>query len=668
MGSTTINRREFLKLLGISSTSLLFGIYLNGCDLDPSPPAQIISEPTITSTPSPTPLPTGQLDPNIYLKLDSNGTITVTAFRSEMGQGVRTAIAMILAEELDADWESIVIEQAPANSAFGNQITRGSNSIKGSYSTLRIAGARVRQLLINAGAAIWEVDPGNCTTSTGAVIHPNGIEQFSYGDLVGVANDMKLPGKGEYTLKQDKDFRILGTSVHHWDAPEIITGKAIYGLDIKIPGMVFAALARCPYFKGSIESFDASKALELKGINSVQVIDNWIAVVADNTWTAIKGRDALDIAWQRIDTEINSASIRASLVERAPQLGSATDDEMDAVYEFPYQAHVTMEPMNCTAHFQGDTCEVWAPTQSPQEIQSAVAFELGFPTEKVTVHVTLMGGGFGRRLETDYAVEAAKLSKTIGKPVQIVWTRADDIQHDFYHPMHYIYVHGKSKEVKLPSINLYKSGGHVPTGAWRSIEKHPEAFAVQSFLDEIAWSQGVDPLEFRRSIYADRALAVIELAASKAGWGKSMPDGHGQGIAYFETWNTHVAMVAEVEVSSSAVQVHKMTCAIDCGTFINPDNIAAQLEGGIAFGLTAALKGGVTVEGGRILESNFHDCPILQIHEMPLVEVHIITSDRIPTGVGEVGVPPVAPAVANAVFDATGIRIRHLPITVLDFQ
>lgn len=668
MGSKHLNRREFLKLLGVSSSSLLFGIYLNGCDQDPSPPAQIISEPTLTSTPRPTPLPGGQLEPNIYLKLDSNETITVNAFRSEMGQGIRTAIAMILAEELDADWDSIVIEQAPADSAFGSQFTGGSKSIKGSYSTLRIAGATVRQLLINAASAVWEIDPVNCTTAIGTVIHPNGIDQFSYGELLGVASGMKLPGRGEYTLKPEEDFRIIGTDIHHWDAPNIVTGHATYGLDIKIPGMCYAALARCPYFKGSIESFDSSKTLELKGVQSVQVIENWIAVVADNTWSALQGRDSLEIVWQGSDTEINSALIRSSLVERAPKMGSAGDNEMDAIYEFPYQAHVTMEPMNCTAHVQGDTCEIWAPTQSPQDIQSAVAFALNLAPEKVTVHVTLMGGGFGRRLETDYAVEAAKLSQAIGEPIQIVWTRADDIQHDYYHPMHYMYVHGNSNEIKLPSVQLYPAGGHIPTGAWRSIEKHPKAFASQSFIDEIAWSQGVDPLEFRREIYSDRALAVIELAASNAGWGKSLPDGWGQGIAYYETWNTHVAMVAEVDVTSNAIQIHKVTCAIDCGTPINPDNISAQLEGGIAFGLTAVLKGGITIEGGRTLESNFHDCPILQIYEMPLIEVHIIPSDRIPTGVGEAGVPPVAPAVANAVFNATGIRVRHLPITVQDLR
>jgi len=662
MNTSNLNRREFLKMLGATGISLLFGIYLSGCDQNPPAPEKLNSESTST------PLPTGLLEPNIYLKMESDGKITITAFRSEMGQGIRTAIAMIIAEELDADWNSIIIEQAPADRAFGDQVTGGSQSIAGSYTTLRIAGARVRQLLINAAAAVWEVDPGNCTTNSGIVIHPDGVSTISYGDLVGIASGMKLPERGEYTLKQEKDFRIIGTDVHHWDASRIVTGNANYGIDVKIPGMLYAAVARCPYFSGSIKNFDGSKALNLKGVQSVQVIDNWIAVVADNTWAAIKGRDALQIEWDGINTDLNSASIRASLAERAPQLGSALGNQLDAVYEIPFQAHTTMEPMNCTARVEGDTCEIWAPTQSPQDVQKDVRIALGFPPDAVTVHVTLMGGGFGRRLETDYAVEAAKLSQSLGKPVQIIWTRSDDIQHDFYHPMHYIFAQGDSDGITQPLLRTVRSVYDIPTGAWRSVNLHPEAFVQQSFIDELAWSQGIDPLEFRRGLYTGRSLAVIELAASKASWGNPLPTGWGRGIAYFDTWGTHVAMVAEVEITPDAIQVQRVTCAVDCGLPVNPDNIAAQIEGGIAFGLTAALKGGVTVEGGRIQESNFHDCPILQINEMPHVEVHIIPGESYPSGVGEAGVPPTAPAVANAVFNATGVRVRHLPITVQDLR
>lgn len=660
MTISNLKRREFLKLLGATGTSILFGIYLNGCDQSPLPSEQAESEAT--------PLPTGLLEPNVYLKIDSNGKITVTAFRSEMGQGVRTAIAMILAEELDADWDSIMITQAPADSAYGNQFTGGSKSIYGSFSILRVAGASVRQLLINAAASVWDVSPENCTTDSGTVIHPEGVSTISYGELAGVASQLELPGQGEFSVKKKEDYRIIGTDVHHWDAPEIVTGKAVYGIDVKIPGMYYAAIARCPQFEGSIKSFDASQALELKGVESVQVIDNWIAVVADNTWTAIKGRDALKIEWEGGNSELSSESIRESLAERAPQPGSAEENQLDAVYEFPFQAHMTMEPMNCTAHFQRDTCEIWAPTQSPQDIQNAVQFGLKLPPNAVTVNVTLMGGGFGRRLETDYALEAAKISQALEKPVQVVWTRADDVQHDFYHPMNYIYVIGDISGINRPVVRAISSRNDIPTGAWRSIDHHPEAFARESFIDEMAWAQGVDPLEYRRGIYTGRSLDVINLAASKANWGSSLPGGWGRGIAFFSIWGTHVAMVSEVEITSDAIQVRKVICAIDCGISVNPDNIAAQIEGSIVFGLTAVLKGGVTVEEGRIKESNFHDCPILQIHEMPQVEVHIVPSEQSPTGVGEAGVPPIAPSMLNAVFDATGVRARHLPITVEDLQ
>lgn len=666
MTNSNLDRRAFIKVMGATGTSLLFGIYLSGCDEAPSTTA--IPTPESTATALPANLPTGLFEPDVYLKIESSGRTIVTAFRSEMGQGIRTAIAMILAEELDADWNSIVIEQAPTDSAYGDQHTGGSQSVTGSYFTLRDAGARVRHLLINAAATVWEVDPGTCTTAAGTVIHPDGVQTLSYGDLAGIASDMELPRRGDYSLKPEQDFRIIGTDIHHWDAPDIVTGKAVYGIDVRVPGMLYATVARCPTFGGSVGSFDSSKTLEVKGVQSVQLIESGIAVVADNSWSAIKGREALQIVWEGGNTDLSSASIRESMAAGAPQLGSAGAEQMDAAYQTPFQAHATMEPMNCTAHVQGDTCEIWAPTQDPQDVQRAVRSALGLGVDAVTVHVTLIGGGFGRRLEEDYAVEAAELSRAIEKPVQIVWTRADDIQHDFYHPMNHLYVRGNSTGTSQPIVRALQALSGIPVGAWRSVEHHPQAFARQCFIDEMAQSQGIDPVEFRRGIYFGSSIDVIELAASKADWGSSLPDGWGRGIAYHDTWGTHVAMVAEVEVTASAIRVHKVTCAVDCGTAVNPDNIAAQMEGSIAFGLTAALKGGVTLEEGRIIESNFDDCPMLQIDEMPQVEVHIVPSDRPPSGIGEPGVPPIAPAVANAVFDATGVRVRHLPITVQDLR
>ena len=660
MRPSSLNRRDFLKIMGASSASFLVGIYLGGCnpvespeDADGTPGSAI---PEIN-------LPEGIFEPDIYLKIDPDGTITITAFRSEMGQGIRTAIAMILAEELDADWDSVVIRQAPADLAYGNQVTGGSASISENYLGLRMAAARVRQMLVNAAAEAWEIDPADCHTSASLVLHPDGLQELTYGALAASAAEQKVPGRGKFNLRPEADFRIIGTDIHHWDAPDIVTGKARYGMDVRLEGMLYAVIARSPVFGGAIASYDDTDTLQVPGVNTVQVIDDWIAVVAEYTWAAIQGRDALVIEWVGGNADLNSESIRADLLERAPEVGSAGDGGLDAVYDFPYQAHVTMEPMNCTAEVKGNTCEIWAPTQSPQDVQRAVQRALGFSRGSVTVHVTLMGGGFGRRLQSDYGVEAALLSQAIQAPVQVVWTRADDIKHDFYHPMTVLYANGDPGDGKRPKVRSFDGGSSIPTGAWRSVGNHPSAYAEQCFIDEMAAARGIDPLDIRKEIYSGRSLAAIELAAEKAGWGDPLPEGWGRGMAFHATFGvTHVAMVAEVEVQQDKIKVQRVVCAVDAGVAINPDNIAAQMEGGIAFGLTAALKGGVTLENGAIKESNFHDCPILQIDEMPQVEVHILEGSTNPTGVGEMGVPPVAPAVANAVYDATGVRLRHLPI------
>ena len=665
MSETKLNRRDFLKVVGTAGSSLVMGIYLNSCTKSDVLPGQPESE--VLTSPKAIDLTPGILDLNIYLKIEPDNTVTVTAFRSEMGQGIRTAIAMILAEELDADWDTVVIEQAPADSAYGDQVTGGSASISGSYFELRMAGGAIRQMLINAAAQAWGVDPADCTTQPGVVVHPNGSTQISFGELAGEASEQDIPRMGEYTLKAEADFRLIGTDVHHWDAREIVTGQAIFGMDVILPEMRYAALARCPVFGGWVSGFDDTAALTIPGVEQVLEIDGSVAVVATNTWAALKGRAALKIEWDFNGNEmVNSADIRTELAERAPQIGSAVGGEIEAVYEFPYQAHTTMEPMNCTANVKDGKCEVWVPTQNAQDVHRSVQGALKIPRKDVTVHVTLMGGGFGRRLNSDFAVEAALVSQAIGEPAKVFWTQEDDIQHDFYHPLSYQYVSGDPNNIKRPNARSQNGGRYIPTGAWRSVGNHPDAYARECFIDELAVASGRDPLDVRRDIFSGRGLAVIELAAEKAGWGEPLPENWGRGMAYHATFGvTHVAMVAEVKVTD-IIRVHRMVVAVDCGIAINPDNIAAQMEGGVAFGLTAALKAGITIEDGRVQESNFHDCPMLQIDEMPSVEVYLTAGATNPTGIGEMGVPPVAPAVANAIYAATGVRARIMPIKVED--
>ncbi len=667
MTDPKLNRRDFLKVIGAASASLVIGVYLGGCDDEAEIPEGPSSSQATAYADVP---PDTYFTPNIYLTIDNTNTLTVTAFRSEMGQGIRTALAMMIADELDMPWENVRIEQAPADPAYGDQVTGGSASISSSNLIVRMAGASARMMLIRAAAQQWEVNPDDCTTAAGFVIRPDGEQSLSYGGLAGAASEQDPPKMGEAPIKSADEFRLIGTGIHHWDAPDIVSGKAVYGFDVKRPGMVYAVIARCPVFGGKVASFDASQTEAVAGVQQVLEFSQKVVVVADNTWAAIKGRDALEITWDAGENaDLGSASIRASLAEKAPQPGSAAEGEIEAIYEMPYEAHMPMEPMNCTADVRADSCEIWAPTQNPQAVKNAVQSVTKLGRDEVTVHVPLMGGGFGRRLQADYAAEAAKVSMEIGASVQVVWTRDDDVQHDYYHPASYHYASADPANPKRRNIRSFDGSSFIPTGAWRSVGEFTTAYPRESFIDEMAHAAGRDPLEVRREIYSGRALAVIGLAAEKAGWGEPLPEGWGRGMAYHATFGvTHVAMVTEVEVSGGDVRVHRVDVAVDCGQVINPDNVAAQMEGGVVFGLTAALKAEITLENGRVQQSNFHDCPVLTIDEMPTVEVHIIESSNSASGIGEMGVPPVAPAIANAIFAATGKRVRHIPITAEDLS
>jgi isoquinoline 1-oxidoreductase beta subunit len=639
-----------------------------------------------------------------------------------MGQGVMTAIPMLLADELDADWSKVRSEHAPVGKAFinplfGTQATGGSTAIRGYWQTVRTAGATARELLVEAAAKTWQVPASSCRTENGAVIHKPTGRKLAYGALVDTA--ATLPAPATAFLKDPKEFRLIGKALPRLDTPAKTNGSAQFGLDVRQPGMLTAVVARCPVFGGTLKRFDAAGAKRIRGVRDVVKIDSGVAVLADDFWAAKRGRDALDLEWNEgPHAAVTSASIRADF-ERALAQGIAVRSEGDvakalqggrkfeAVYEVPYLAHACMEPMNCTAHVRADGADVWVGTQGQTGAQSTTARLTGLPPEKIRVHTQFLGGGFGRRGEQDFVSEAVQLAKHAGKPVKVVWTREDDMQHDFYRPAtvnRFAAVLDKNglplawrHEIAGPSIfarvfpDRAKDGKDftstegaanlpygipnievryamtnpaVPVGFWRSVGSSQNAFVTECFLDELAAAARRDPYELRRQLLArhPRHKGVLELAATRAGWGKKLPAGRHRGIAVAESFGSYTAQVAEVSIERGKVRVHRVVCAIDCGMYVNPGIIEAQMESGIVYGLTAALKGEITIDKGRVQQGNFNDYPLLAIDEMPAVEVHIVKSSEAPGGVGEPGTPPIAPAVANAVFAATGKPVRRLPI------
>jgi isoquinoline 1-oxidoreductase beta subunit len=585
-----------------------------------------------------------------------------------MGQGSRTALAMIIADELGADWESVKVVQANAAPEYGNQLTGGSTGISDNFMLFRKAGAVARMMLIAAAAQRWDVPEESCRAESGVVIHEASGERLTFADLVEAAGALPTPKVTDIKYKDPLDFKIIGSNVSRVDNPQLVDGSAIYGIDISIPGMLYAVLARSPVSRGRLSSFDANQAVAVEGVRDVVQISNGVAVVAETTWAAMKGRDALVLTWDEgHNADLGTDDLRQSLTERATPDGwsgeSEDPDILAAVYEVPYLAHATQEPMNCVADVREDGCEVWAPTQNPSDALQRAGRIANLPADAVTVHVPLIGGGFGRRLEVDYVAEAVEISKAVGAPIKLVWTREDDIQHDFYHPFSINYIRGRLDRPSLPQITS-ETAGQIPTGAWRAVTNFTEAFVRESFIDEMAVALERDPLELRLDLEPQTLKAVLERVGSESDWGSPLPDGWGRGIACHSTWNVSpVAEVAEVSVSEDGiVRVHRVVCAIDCGLVINPDMVKAQMEGGIVFALTAALKSSITIENGRVQQSNFHDYPLLRIDEMPEIEVHILENESLPFGVGEMAGPPVAPAVFNAVYAVTGKRIRHLPI------
>ena len=664
--------------------------------------------------------------PNAWIRIDPDDRITLRVASSEMGQGVYTSIPMLLAEELEADWTRIQVEMAPADKAYtnpliGQQLTGGSTAIRAFWTPLRQAGATGRELLIRAAAQTWKVKDDECRAENSVVIHKTSGRRLRYGELVATA--AKLPVPSTVFLKEPNEFKLIGKATPRRDTPLKVNGSAIYGMDVKHAGLLTAVVARCPVFGGKLKKLDAEKARNVKGVREVLAIHSGVAVVADSFWAAKQGRDALAIEWDEgPNAKQSSAGVRRNLERALKRKGAVARHEGDAAkalkgaaktiqadYEVPYLAHACMEPMNCTALVTKTGCEVWVPTQAQTGVQFVASKITGLPPEKISVTTTFLGGGFGRRSEQDFVAEAVELSMRTGAPVKVIWTREDDMQHDVYRPAtlnRLVAALDKDgqpvawrHEIAGPSIfarvfpNNIKNGidntsvegaanlpyaipnlqvtwamenGEVPVGFWRSVGSSQNAYVTECFIDELAHAAGKDPFEFRRNLLAlhPRHLGVLQLAAQKAGWDTPPPAGRARGIAVAEAFGSYCAQVAEVSVDRGQVRVHRVVCAIDCGMVVNPDTVVAQMESAIVYGLTAALKGEIVIRDGRVEQSNFNDYPLLRMDEMPDVEVHIVKSIEAPGGVGEPGTPPIAPAVANAVFAITGKPVRRLPIRI----
>jgi CO/xanthine dehydrogenase Mo-binding subunit len=697
-----IDRRDFLKLGAVAGGGLLLGFHL--------PDARARDRRGTARR-------AGPFQPNAFVRVASDGAVTIWLARSDMGQGVRTALPMIVADELDAEWSRVQIVQADGHpNTYGRQMTVGSSSVRGgAWMALRHAGATAREMLVAAAAARWVVPASDCTTENGRVLHSATRRSLAYGELADDAAALPVPTQPK--LKEASRFKLIGTKVPLVDTSLKVTGRAAFGMDVRVPNMLFATVVHPPVFGSKVASFDDAKARAIKGVKNVLQVSQGVAVVAESTWAAFQGANALAIRWENGPFSMSSADIVKRFAELAAAPGAQarkTGDvdaalaagarRIEATYQAPYLAHATMEPMNCTADVRADRVEIWAPTQNPQGTQSEAARLTGVPVDAVTVHVTYLGCGWGRRSRTDFVQDAVETSLKARAPVQLVWTREEDMQHDFYRPAAYhrlegaVDASGRATALRVRIAAQPIAGGGrggsgidgpavaavadnpyaipnqlveycradvgVPVGYWRSVGPSQNAFILESFIDELAHAAGRDPFEFRRDMLGaePRLKRVLELAAEKAEWGKPLPVGHARGIAVCEDTGSFVAQVAEVSLPNGRVRVHKVTCAADCGQVIHPGIVEGQLSGAIVGGLSAALYGEITLENGRVRQGNFNDYRMVRMGEMPEITVHLVKSEEEPGGVGEPGVPPIAPAVANALFSLTGTRIRRLPI------
>jgi len=666
--------------------------------------------------------------PNAFIRIERDGQIVLTMPYVEMGQGTYTSIPMLIAEELEVGLKQVQVEHAPPNEKlYGNpllggiQVTGNSNAIRASWQPLREAGATARAMLIAAAAKRWNVDPASCRALNGEVLHAPSGRRLKYGELA--ADAARLPVPAKVALKRPEDFKLIGTPAKRLDTPPKVNGTAVYGIDVRPPGVKFATLAQSPVFGGRVKSVDDAAAKAVKGVRQIVRLDDAVAVVADHMGAAKKGIAALVIEWDngphaKLDTdaiagELEKATLHAGAVAQnignveAGMAGAVT--KVEVAYQVPFLAHATMEPMNCTVRVRKDECEVWVGSQVLARVQAAAAKTAGVPLEKVVVHNHLLGGGFGRRLEVDGVIRAVEIAKRVDGPVKVVWTREEDIQHDMYRPYFFDRFSAGLDEKGKPVAWIHRYAGSsiiarwvppffnngldpdttegaidlvyalpnmrveylrveppaIPTAFWRSVGPSHTVFVVESFMDELAAAAKQDPVAYRLALLdkTPRAKAVLALAAQKAGWDQPLPERVGRGVSIQHVFATDMAQVAEVEVGKDgAVRVRRVVCAVDCGTVVNPDTVQAQIQSAIIFGITAALHGEVTLKDGRVQQSNFDTYQMLRMNEAPAIEVHIVRSFEPPGGMGECGTSCIVPAVANAIFAATGKRLRKMPV------
>ena len=663
--------------------------------------------------------------PNAFIRIDQDGKVTFTIPQVEMGQGIYTALSMVLAEELDAPFEQVTAVAAPpndklyANPLLGFQVTGGSTSVRAFWDPMRIAGAAARAMLVKAAAAKWSVDPASCRTENGAVFHDASAQNATYGELARAAAGLTPPQNPP--LKSPANFKLIGKPLKRLDTPDKVNGNAVYGIDARPQGVKIATLASCPVFGGKVAHVNDGAAQSVPGVRQIVVLDDLVAVVGDHMWAAKQGLAALEVTWDEgPNANVTTADVLNGLVAASEKQGAvakstgdiaaglAEGTKLEAAYHVPFLAHAPMEPMNCTVHVQADGCEIWVGNQVLSRTQAIAAEVTGLPIEKVIVHNHLIGGGFGRRLEVDYIAKSVRIAQKVDGPVKVIWTREEDIQQALYRPFYFDRFAASLSNGKItawshkiagssvlarwaPSTfedgldadavdgaidfpydtpNLHVQYVHaeppgVQTCFWRSVGPGHNIFVIESFVDELAHAAKQDAVVFRRAHLAKepRLLACLDLAAEKAGWGSALPARVGRGVACQSVFGSYVAAIVAAEVDANGeIAIRRVTAAVDCGTIVNPDSVEAQIQGGLIFGLTAALYNEITIAKGRVQQSNFNNYRMMRINEAPAIDVHLIRNGEAPGGIGEPGTSIAAPALANALFAATGVRFRSLPI------